>query len=40
VTDLLHTHLSPGFVPGCPACAQVAADFRAISRARRFVEVS
>lgn len=24
--DLLHTHLTFGFVDGCPACAQVEQD--------------
>jgi hypothetical protein len=26
VSDLLHSHLTFGFVEGCPACAQTQAD--------------
>lgn len=29
MTDLLHTHLTPGLTPGCPACEQVEMDLRA-----------
>ena len=29
MTDLLHTHLTLGLTPGCPACAQVEEDLRA-----------
>lgn len=28
MTDLLHTHLTLGLTPGCPACEQVEADLR------------
>jgi hypothetical protein len=29
MSDLLHTHLTLGMTPGCPACEQVEEDLRA-----------